>query len=225
MLAEHLDAVLEAGADLLSSFPWQWKAALLAVARRSVRMHSPFVSSMSPEALPVNQYVAIGLRQGMLDDEALALLADEEMPVLNLAGARRLTSSTISAALQGMPLLRALDLSFCAFDPGLLASLHELAPRLEVLRLQGVKAAKAAAQALAQSLPRLSQPEDAAESWEDAAEARHAGFQVRLACASSYMSTTKASPSRGRVTLRAATACCQGSFYSVLKNTGAPRHV
>ena len=120
--------------------------------------------------------------QGELDDEALMLLADEEMSVLDLSGARRLTSDTISDVLRGMPMLRVLDLSFCNFEPALLASLHEFVPRLEVLRLQGLwpKEAKAAAHALAQSLPKLSQPEHAAETWEDAAEASHVGFQARL---------------------------------------------
>ena len=51
VLAEQLDAVLAAGADLISSFPWQWKAALLAVARRSVRMHLPPALAVSVQPL------------------------------------------------------------------------------------------------------------------------------------------------------------------------------
>ena len=56
------------------------------------------------------------------------MLVDAELPSVDLSGAERLTHAGISAALQRLPLLRALDLAHCAFEPALLASLHAWLP-------------------------------------------------------------------------------------------------
>ncbi len=106
-----------------------------------------------------------------MTDEALALLADEDLVSLDLARARALTQSGIAAAVSGLPLLRALDLSYTGFQPAALPALAEACPLLEVLRLGGLgpKPARAAAAALLRCLPRLQQA-DVADSWEDLAE-------------------------------------------------------
>lgn len=116
--------------------------------------------------------------QGALTDESLSLLADEDFVSLDLAHARALTHHGISAAVSGLPLLRALDLSHTAFLPSALPVLADSCPLLEVLRLGGLapKAARSAAAALLQCLPRLEQA-DVAESWEDLAEPSAAQVQ------------------------------------------------
>lgn len=116
--------------------------------------------------------------QGALTDESLLLLADEDFVSLDLAHARELTHHGISTAVSGLPLLRALDLSHTAFLPSALPVLADSCPLLEVLRLGGLapKAARSAAAALLQCLPRLEQA-DVAESWEDLAEPSAAQVQ------------------------------------------------
>lgn len=108
----------------------------------------------------------------MLTDKSLALLVDEDFTSLDVSYARRLSHSGISTALQGLPLLRALDVSHTAFQPALLTELGHFCPQLEVLRLAGLppKPARAAAAALLRSLPQLQQT-DVADSWEEFADA------------------------------------------------------
>ena len=120
------------------------------------------MSKSVPPAIPA---------QGMLTDHALLLLLDEDFVSLDLAHARGVTRDGVAAALRGLPLLRALDLSHAAFQPASLASLARTCPLLEVLRLGGLapKPARAAAGALLRCLPRLQQT-DVADSWEDLAE-------------------------------------------------------
>ncbi len=110
--------------------------------------------------------------QGMLTDQALLLLLDEDFVSLDLAHARSVTRDGVAVVLRELPLLRTLDLSHAAFHPASLASLAQTSPLLEVLRLGGLplKPAHAAAGALLRCLPRLQQT-DVADSWEDLAEA------------------------------------------------------
>jgi hypothetical protein len=117
--------------------------------------------------------------QGDLDDTALALLADAEMPTLDLAGALQLTFPGVSCVLQRMPGLRAVDLSFPMFRPELLSTLQASCPQLESLRLLGcspqlqwwigLSRGSRTVTALRQVLPRLRHRESVGESWEDAA--------------------------------------------------------
>ena len=119
--------------------------------------------------------------QGDLDDRALALLVDVEMPLLDLAGAQRLTLQGVASVLPGMPALRAADLAFPGFQPSLVATLQRSCPQLEVLRLDGMGPPRGAGtfNALVQALPRLRHREAVGDSWEDIAQ-EDAGEQVRL---------------------------------------------
>ncbi len=94
-----------------------------------------------------------------------------------LGHTRRVNSlPTLSAALQAMPHVRHLDLTDCTYFPSLLASLPELCPQLESLRLGGFKLTlrrrhrlrteQEAVKALLQSLPRISHTH-VQECWED----------------------------------------------------------
>lgn len=71
--------------------------------------------------------------QSRLNNETLSLLIDEELTVLDIAGARQLTHAGICSALQQLPQLTALDLSFTVFEPQLLTCLPNWCPRLEVV--------------------------------------------------------------------------------------------
>ena len=183
-LAEHLDAVLAAGPELLSRFPWEWKAALLAVARRSVGPRALRSSAAPPSPQLFCKHACNQpCLQGVLEDRTLALLADAEMPVLDLAGAQRLTAAGVDSVLQGMPALRAADLSFPEFHSSLIGTLQSGCPQLEVLWLGGIGPGMGSRtiKALLQALPRLQHREAVGESWEDIAEDEGSGAQARAA--------------------------------------------
>ncbi|CAL5223911.1 g6509 [Coccomyxa viridis] len=147
-LARYISDVLEIEQEFLASLPWAWKAPLLAVARR----------------------------KGLLNDDTLWKLSDSEADVLDISRSPDLTHEGILRGLQAMPHVRHLDLTDCTYFPTLLASLPELCPQLESLRLGGFKLTlrrrhrlrteQEAVKALLQSLPRISHAR-VQDCWED----------------------------------------------------------
>jgi len=115
--------------------------------------------------------LAAARRRCELTDDVLCALAGDELEVLDVSGATRLSSAALEALLPRLPRLEAADLMRCnAASASVLRSLAAACPGLVELRLGGDAACDAAASCLADLLPRLPRPNAEADDWEAAAE-------------------------------------------------------
>eukprot|EP00891_Asterochloris_glomerata_P005872 jgi/Astpho2/5872/Aster-x0707 len=111
-LSEYLEELLDCGHEVLQYVPAHSKAVLAAVAKR----------------------------KGLMDDEALRMLADEDWVVLDLAGCSNITAAGLAAVLPMLGNVAAVDLTACGgVRAATLRLLAASCPAVQELRLAPLK--------------------------------------------------------------------------------------
>jgi hypothetical protein len=121
--------------------------------------------------------LAAARRRCELDDAVLCALAGDELAVLDVSGATRLSPPALEALLPRLPRLEVAHLARCsAASASVLRALAVACPGLLELKLGGDAACDtAAASCIADLLPRLPRPKGDAEDWEAAVAAEEQG--------------------------------------------------